>query len=288
MDSVTAWKPLLLTLLKDRPPEPAARLMQSLVSRGNTVELGGFDYKRLGFKRFRNFLEACADILHWDVDAEGTMLVSLRKATETDNEQPAMEAATRRVPAVRGDIWIAFANPDPLRVRYFNRSSGSVFHHKPGNAEITVNKPGPDWIPIKPVEAVVQQSWMREFVAATPGIEADAFPMLNVPYRTEVNADFTKALGPDGNRWRKYRTTRMIDAICRWAQQSGVDLSLLCPIEPRTSASQPPMPRPVESATTEMSAKERALKLLEALTDDEIAGTLVPLMASIIMVKSHR
>ncbi|MBU2047959.1 MAG: OST-HTH/LOTUS domain-containing protein [Gammaproteobacteria bacterium] len=286
VDSVTAWKPLLLTLLKDRPPEPAARLMQSLVARGNTLELGGFDYKRLGFKRFRNFIEACADILQWEVDNAGTMLVSLRKAAAVDNKLEPSDGASRPIPGVKSDVWIAFANPDPERIRYFNRATGAVFHHRPEDAAVALNKPGPDWVRVDPVDGSVQSGWMKEFIADTDGLDEAAFPMLQLPYRTEVNADFTKALGANGKRWTKYRTHKMIEVICSWARRVGVDPSMLCPAESASSLA-PVAPRAEPSPGT-LSPRHRAMKLMDALTEDEISSTLIPLMASIIMVKAHR
>ncbi|MBA0234574.1 hypothetical protein D7Y50_12830 [Stenotrophomonas maltophilia] len=285
VESVAIWKPLLQQMLRGQPPEPAARLLQRLAKSPEAKALGGFDYKRMGFPRFKNFLDACSDVLDQHISAHGDMLVSLRGTTVD-----ARSEAVRPAPSsIRSDVWIAFSNPDPNRIRFINRTTGEVMHHVLAAGE-TVDgiRPGQDWVQIEPVAADVQASWMREFAAQTEGVNPEDHAVLRQSYRTYASAIFAKELGPLGKQWTKFRTAKMVEAIQKWSARVNIALATLTPAATnRLEATAVETPK-LEAVTSGLSARARALKLMDALTDEEISSTLVPLMASIIMVKAQR
>lgn len=285
VESASNWKPILQQMLRGQPPEPAARLLQRLAKSPDAKVLGGFDYKRMGFLRFKNFLDACSDVLDQHISPHGDMLVSLR-GTAVDPRSPAVRPAPA---SIRSDVWTAFSNPDPNRIRFISRTTGKVIHHVLGTGETVDSvRPGDDWVQIEPVAAEVQASWMHEFAAQTEGVNPEDHAVLQQSYRTYASAVFAKDLGPLGKQWTKFRTTKMVEAIREWSAKVNIALATLTPSvtsRPDVQTSEPPK---LEAANVGLSARARALKLMDALTDDEIASTLVPLMASIIMVKAQR
>jgi len=289
VESASNWKPLLQQMLRGQPPEPAARLLQRLMKSPEAKALGGFDYKRMGFLRFKNFLDACADVVDQHISAHGDMLVTARGSALAHRS-----SALRPAPSsIRDEVWTAFSNPDPNRIRFINRSTGQVVHHLLGSGDNVESLcPGPDWVQIEPVSAEVQAAWMHEFAAQTEGVNPEDHPVLHQPYRTYATAVFAKELGATGKLWNKFRTAKMTEAIRAWSANAGIELTALSPAASapsarlEKSASEPNKSEPAATPTT-LSPRARALKLMEALTDEEISSTLVPLMASIIMVKAH-
>jgi len=284
VESASNWKPLLQQMLRDESPEPAARLLQRLAKSPEAKALGGFDYKRMGFPRFKNFLDACADVVDQHISPYGDMLVSVR-GTATAPRATSLRPAHS---SIRGEVWTAFSNPDPNRIRFINRSTGQVIHHLQSSADNADNIfRSPEWVQIDPVPAEVQASWMHEFAAQTEGVNPDDYPVLSQPYRTSATAIFAKSLGPIGKQWNKFRTTKMIEAIRAWSATANIELTALSPSSVVPSERPLPEPPKLEAVTMGFSPRARALKLMDALTDEEISNTLVPLMASIIMVKAQ-
>lgn len=282
MENLTQWKQLLKHLLVGRESESAARLLQNLINSPKALELGGFDYKRMGFSRFKDFLNACSDTVALSVSPHGDMLVAPQDTAKEKNPS-SQEGAL----PIRGDVWIAFSNPDPGRIRFLNRFNGHVFHQLVHEGQVADDiSPGEDWVQVNPVSAEEQASWMRDFAVQTEGLAPEEFPVLNQPYRTSINGAFARALGPLGKRWNKYRTEKIAEAIREWCDKAGVDARILSPgwsVHPKMELPSPVVERPVD-----LSPRSRALKLIDTLTEDEISNILIPLIASIIMVKTHR
>jgi len=285
VESASNWKPLLQQMLRGQPPEPAARLLQRLAKSPEAKALGGFNYKRMGFLRFKNFLDACADVVDQHISSHGDMLVSLRGAPPNLHSAGLRPAPT----SIRDEVWTAFSNPDPNRIRFINRLSGKVVHHLSVAGESVQSAySSPDWVQIEPVPAETQSAWMHEFAGRTDGVNPDDYPVLRQQYRTSASAMFARDLGALGKDWNKFRTSKMTDAIRAWCAKANVELKALAPLtSDRAEGSSSELPK-LEVVTVGLSARVRAQKLMDALTDDEIANTLVPLMASIIMVKAQR
>nr|AIU94562.1 hypothetical protein [Stenotrophomonas maltophilia] len=200
----------------------------------------------------------------------------------------AVRGEHRAMSAAREDVWIAFSNPDPQRLRYFNRKTGAVKHFQQTDLGAAVGlTPVADWVKIEPVPGTQQTAWMQEFLAQASTLVAADYPMIAQPYRTAVNVEFTKALGAAGKQWTQFRTGKMFEVMSQWAQRAGVDVSMLLPSF-ETRHAHPPVSTASLTDAAALSPKQRALKLIESLTDQEIADTLIPLMASIIMVSARR
>ncbi len=292
MDSTRAWRPLLIELMQGKTEEPAARLRQLLISEGQNRGLGSFDHQAMGYRRFKDFLAAFPDLFELRTREGGEMIVCPQSISESTPANSA-SVSVRREPssAIRDEVWIAFSNPDPRRARFFNRLDGRVFHTliQEGQSPDSLRPPG-DWVRIEQIGAELQSTWMKEFVSEHPDVPPAVPPMLEETYSTPLNVRFTRSLGPLGKAWTQFRLRKMIQQIHSWAATVEVPISRLSPASVPTHAvytAARPAPLPVVD-TYALSAKERALRLIDTLSEDEIANYVIPLMASVLMVKARQ
>lgn len=292
MDSTRAWRPLLIELMQGKTEEPAARLRQLLISEGQNRGLGSFDLQAMGYRRFKDFLAAFPDLFELRTREGGEMIVCPRSLSQSMPVDAALASARREPPpAIRDEVWIAFSNPDPRRARFFNRLDGRVFHTliQEGQSPDSLRPPG-DWVRIEQIGAELQSAWMKEFVSEHPDVPPSIPPMLEETYSTPLNVRFTRSLGPLGKAWTQFRLRKMTQQIHSWATSVEVPISRLAPASVPAQpvhTSVGPAPTPVLD-TRALSAKERALKLIDTLSEDEIANYVIPLMASVLMVKSRQ
>ncbi len=292
MDSTLAWRPLLIELTQGKTEEPAARLRQLLISEGQNRGLGSFDLQAMGHRRFKDFLAAFPDLFELRTREGGEMIVCPRSVSQSVLADAAPASARREPPpAIRDEVWIAFSNPDPRRARFFNRLDGRVFHTliQEGQSPDSLRPPG-DWVRIEQIGAELQSVWMKEFVSEHPDVPPAIPPMLEETYSTPLNVRFTRSLGPLGKAWTQFRLRKMTQQIHSWAASVEVPISRLAP----ASVPAQPIHTAVGAAPTPivdthaLSAKERALRLIDTLSEDEIANYVIPLMASVLMVKSRQ
>jgi len=279
-------------LTQGKTEEPAARLRQLLISEGQNRGLGSFDLQAMGHRRFKDFLAAFPDLFELRTREGGEMIVCPRSVSQSVLADAAPASARREPPpAIRDEVWIAFSNPDPRRARFFNRLDGRVFHTliQEGQSPDSLRPPG-DWVRIEQIGAELQSVWMKEFVSEHPDVPPAIPPMLEETYSTPLNVRFTRSLGPLGKAWTQFRLRKMTQQIHSWAASVEVPISRLAPA---SVPAQPihtavgPAPTPIVD-THALSAKERALRLIDTLSEDEIANYVIPLMASVLMVKSRQ
>lgn len=292
MDSTPAWRPLLIELMQGKTEEPAARLRQLLISEGQKRGLGSFDHQAMGYRRFKDFLAAFHDLFELRTREGGEMIVRPRSGSESVPVD-AVPAPARHHPSspIRDDVWIAFSNPDPRRARFFNRLDGRVFHTliQEGQSPDSFRPPG-DWVRIDQIGADLQSTWMKEFVSEHPDVPPAIPPMLEETYSTPLNVRFTRSLGPLGKAWTQFRLRKMTQQIQSWAAAVQVPIARLSPTSVPAQVAHAvvrPAPSPVID-THALSAKERALRLIDTLSEDEIAHYVIPLMASVLMVKARQ
>lgn len=282
MEREDDFRRLLKTILVPGVPEPAARLKQRLTVAYRAEGLAPFDHKAAGYKRFKDYLQRHADLVSLAEGPGGDMVVSLRDGVPNSVAHVVAEAPI----SIRGEVWLAFSNPDERRARYLNRTTGRVVHFMLDALEQDKASADPNLVQIHPASGSMQSGWMKEFLGQANSTELSGLPLssfVETQYRSSVNAAFTRALGRHAGDWRTYRTARMLEHIKKWAAETGIPMSSLTAIPDQRS----------EAGTSEghsskaMSVRERAVRLLEGLSDDELQNTAIPILLATLMVKSR-
>lgn len=279
---------LLTQLLSEKSPEFGARLKQrlnaSLVSRG----LGYFDEKAHGYKKFSDFLtRAHGEVVTVERQGvSGDILVSLRHRPVA---KPELATSVSQQPRIRNDIWQAFSNPDPQRKRFLNKSTMLVSHFLQGEAsavKTAIEQNSEQFVEIEPINAQTQIEWMRSFldtIRITPSEKSALEVLINVPYSSGVNATFSRALGEHGAAWRSFRTGQVVSRMKSWASGHNVQFDKLCFSKCQEESSVTSK----QADQIELSSRQKAIKLLELLNDDDIARLVIPTLLSTILIKSR-
>jgi len=301
---------LLSQLLSVNSPQPelGARLKQRLKAAYAANGYGVFDEKALGFRKFAEYLEKVhGATVSVDRPSEngGDILVhsklspSLSRAVQIGTAAQMTQPTTR---AIRTAVWQAFANPDPLRKRFFD-PDGTVVHyleHSNSNAQRMVEAAPQLYVPILPASQETQSSWMREFLENLSISTAEKSPleqMITEPYSSTLNATFTRALGPHGHTWSRFRTDKVASIIRHWAHENKVDSELLYSRPSTTPNADLPSAATIPAATAALSMspaaapvaspREQVIKLLDLLSDDDLERLVLPTLLSTIMIKSR-
>lgn len=290
MDYNAQVKELLSQLLTEKSPEPGARLKHRLnlafINRG----LGSFDEKAYGYQKFKDYLlREHGDILSIAPQEMSDVLVSLRHVP-TGLASPGANTINKDQPSVvRSEVWQAFSNPDVKRKRYLHKSTGALRHFIEGeacDAKHEVEASQGQYLEIQPITGVQQIEWMKEYLNSLrlPPDEKSAIDALaNEPYSSGSNATFSRALGVHGTGWRNFRTNRMVACIKEWAKNNSVPFQSLC-LQHRQEKHEEPVK---QSAAAILTPRQQAIKLLELLSDEDIARLVIPTLLSSILIKSR-
>lgn len=264
---------LLLHILSEHPKEPAARLKQRLNTALIDKGLGPFDQKALGFKTFKDYLHSLGDLLSIE-DRSGTdILVSLGQTSKTVAASEPVVA-----PPLKSEIWLAFTNPDPDRLRFYNKGTKRIEHFSASNSPSQTSSSKSNLVQISPISASRQSEWMQEFIAQNALEGNDLLTQIvATPYSSAVNAAFSRALGKFSVAWRKYRAIKVLEEAEAWAAGHDIDPAAL-----RDLPEAPPA-----SSSPSMSPRTRATKLLDSFSDQELIETVIPILAASALVKSR-
>ncbi|MFM0275781.1 hypothetical protein PQR37_30240 [Paraburkholderia nemoris] len=308
---------LLSQLLSVNSPQPelGARLKQRLKAAYAASGHGVFDEKGLGFRKFAEYLEKVhSNIVSIDrpSDKGGDILVHLKysssfaRAVQMGTVAHIAPTYTR---SIRTAVWQAFANPDPQRKRFFD-PDGKVLHyldHSNSHAQQMIEAAPHLYVQILPASQETQNSWMREFLENLSMPTAEKSPLeqlISEPYSSTLNATFTRALGPHGQAWSRFRTEKVTSIIRHWAHENNVDSELLYsrpPTVPNTDLSLAGSTTTTTTTTTTATAslstssatppvaspREQVIKLLDLLSDDDLERLVLPTLLSTIMIKSR-
>ena len=288
MDDINLLKQHILELLEDTPYELCARLKQRLNRLLIKDGLPPFDERRLRYRKFSDFLKAeLSDFIRLESPStSGDIRVSLKSAAPHANEYAA--PPLERPISLRPDVWEAFTNPDLRRKRYFNRLDHRILHFIEGvqdeySAKWAEN--AQDYVEILPLTSDDQIAAMREFVAiiARNSEEAQGFDqLLESSYSTGLNTSFIKQLGSvRAEQWRKLRQAKVNEHISKWLAQHGISPNDLRPPARLEQTKR----TPASVASAQLSARQQAMKLLDRMSDDEIARVAIPVLLSSVLSK---
>src|SRR3546814_2840117 len=88
------------------------------------------------------------------------MVVSVREGASGST---AAHSGTSPI-SIRGDVWLAFANPDEHRLRYLDRTSVRVIHFPAGAPEQAEANADKKLVQILPASGATQSGCMKDFL----------------------------------------------------------------------------------------------------------------------------
>jgi|GEM_PF-4084452 len=235
------------------------------------------------YPKFVDVLKELNTVVHIQKpDGPGDVTVFLR--TEGQYQDSAYSLASTppaNVTLVRPEIWIAFSNADASRLRFFHRGTEEVVHYVPGTDPQRETRVSNDkqFIKLDPVPANDHSAWMMEFLEKHPAVPNTIQTVARViaqtyPYSSQLNREFSTALGEHGQSWRNFRTAKIVEYIHNWMRKNGIQTT----IEKSSSASQPfGFSSPKAEVVSSISDSRTALRaLIDGLDDRELSQILVP------------
>lgn len=295
MEDLSNTTQLILQLLSNNSPELGARLKQRLNKLLLHKGLSPFDEKGYGYKRFSDFLQSALGekVAIERPQGAGDIHVSLRQPQITQHFHVAYVANAKESKeqslVIRSDVWQAFINPDPERKRFLHKATLEIRHflqNEPNPIKEEVAQDSSNFIEINQISGEIQVKWMRAFLDSTRMSSSERAPLEAIiaePYSSAVNTTYTRALGALGSSWRQFRTNRVIDTIKKWASEHDVPFHSLCIQKSSENLSS----MQSRSDQSQLTARQQATKLLELLSEEDIARLVIPTLLSTIMVKSR-
>jgi hypothetical protein len=294
---------ILPTLLSEQTHELGARLMQRIRAVFSARGLPEFEPKKEGYLKFSVYLEKLHGDIARVVRIPGESDVHVFKKSHSSSlhqvQQAPVSPTVKQNVVIRSNVWQAFLNPDLSRKRFFNKQSKEIIHFIPsqGAAEETeVNTNAELFVEIVPIPGTEQLSWMREFLSGTPISEPEKqviATQIGDKYSSALNVTFMNSLGDQGKLWRKHRIPRIINHIQIWSRENNIPFSDLC-----VSGTLPPSAIKEESMgnaltdvfipTEALPPRQLAHKLLDLMTENDIALMVLPTMMNTLLFKSHQ
>jgi len=290
---------ILPSLLSEHTHELGARLKQRIQKIFLSQGMPAFDPRKEGYPKFSVYLERLHSDIAKVVRVAGNSDVHVyRQHSSSVQNAPAMplDLKEKKNVVIRSDVWQAFLNQDLSRKRFYNKKTCVVMHFIPssGSSEENLLDASPEeYVEINPVPGNEQLKWMREFLDSAPigDAERDVIAgQLHAKYSSALNATFINSLGKQGSLWRRYRIPRIISFIEEWARKNEIPFSELCVTESIDSnISRTSQLESLEESVPDIPLPPRALahKLLDLMTEDDIARMVLPAMMNTLLLKSH-
>lgn len=307
MQDIQFVSQIVIQSLRENSPEFGARLKQKINNRLRDLGKNHFDEKQFGYRRFRDFLEGNFEgvINISPASDSGDIHISLIEGVDTSkwNSIPNVDADSFDLSLARNDVRLAFANPDENRKRYFFRVNPSVKHfdiNGPSKERTEIESSPQDYVEIKPVSGVEQKQWMLSFFNENKNNIENSKAVEDIllkDYSTSLNVEFSKALGVFSGKWKIFRNKKFSQNILQWCSDKNIDIKLIIKNEEVLRKEADAYDLRVKdfggSKNTkklhgsEINPRDKASKLLDLMSEDEISQIVVPMLLSVMMVKNY-
>lgn len=191
---------------------------------------GGFDPKALGFRRFRDFLDAAGErgLIEVDRSRRGDVGVRLPGHAGRPVDAPR---------EVRGDLWRAFVDWGPDELRLFDTANDRVIRLPKEPAPLEPEKfsairrrlveSPQSLVAISPVSREQLGQWMREFASSRePALRELLVGALDGEKPAKTFLQIVKGLPEEHARWNDELLLHVRPAIERWREANGVAASI--------------------------------------------------------------
>jgi hypothetical protein len=197
------------------------------------VTRGGFDLERLGFTRFREFLEYAESVGSITIDhaRQGDLAVGL-PISESDRKSSSARP-------MRRDLWNAFVKWGGEDDRYYSRAEDAVWNIPPrpvplepadlAAARERVRQHPEDYVEIVPIARETQISWMQTFAEEFPEAAVkrelvDALASTNPP--GAFVAVLKRCPPTELRRWYDYLASQVEQVVTTWMTDNNLEFEL--------------------------------------------------------------
>ncbi len=129
---------------------------------------------------------------------------------------PVQRAQVERV-YVHPDVWRAFVFVTQTETCYFDK-----IHHRVVPGRLIAGQPDSSLVPIVPISAEEQQRWMRDFVESVDTLSGHDAPITTDQWWIQFPLWLQKTSPELEIRWRRFRTSRVVQRIREWAAENEV------------------------------------------------------------------
>lgn len=221
---------------------------------------GGFNEADLGFRDFREFLEAGekAGYLklqqlpnrHWVVLLPGeTLAAAIGVEATPARPSSSPDDLTAEGQHLRSDVWSAFVDWQASYRRQWDRQVRRAFVYPVGST----GKPSWETEPsrfaeIEPADQAIQTEWMREWATTLPPREQGI--ILQALREDSPRGEFRRQLNTLGllAAWRAELQRRVAQRVNDWASRHEIELSELIEHRPRSGSQERAVAHPKPSA----------------------------------------
>lgn len=274
---------LIRSLLADGPMK-GATLKLRMLRDFEQASGEAFDAAFRIYPKFSSFLAANNDLVQVSRPSPGVpgdITVRLRQGGGEEGG-----GHQQRIPLVSPDcylptdVWQALTNPDPQRLRFFNRRTHKVEHYIEGKQANGLEN-SPEWVEIEPASAETQAEWMHKFIKSEPlpeGKRAGLLAIADLPYSSNTNAVFNRALAEYAPIWRRFRAGMVMQLARDWCE--GADIPFEDISRPTVKPSAVPL-----ADNREASLRSALIKAIQAATLEELRQIAIP--ASLLITHLH-
>ncbi|MEX1042318.1 MAG: hypothetical protein WDZ51_16925 [Pirellulaceae bacterium] len=131
-------------------------------------------------------------------------------------------------PRLRPDIWRAFVFVDTGMASFFNRSRGEVRSTSRRSPERYEElKSDPEFVLIDPIQAGVQQEWMREYLKKHAQLNKADAPIEQGQWWVDFPLWLRETDPTLEREWNQFRSGKIYSHITAWANQNNVDVTMV-------------------------------------------------------------
>lgn len=220
---------------------------------------GGFDPKRVGYKRFRDFLD--------DAEARGYVAIDRDRAGDVSVTMPGASAEAGSTARMRSDLWKAFADWNPRTSRFYALNEDRVVTlptepaplEPPRYAELRtkISENPTVFVEIKPLSRQQQLDWMRDFslLVTDPEVSRVLGEALKSEHPARYFVVVLRSFPNLLNRWHNTLRERVYAEALKW-RDSDSRLATV-QIDHVIASAQPPVSRQREESVAAAEAANR-------------------------------
>jgi hypothetical protein len=267
--------------------------LELLAASGNS-----FDEEALGYSNFAAFLEDAKDHGVVALAGTGTTANDLQAFPIPESARPGGPRSARRL---RPDLWAAFTDWQPGRLRLYDPSVDKAFVFSAHDAlppeletirEAFKRDPS-QFVAVQHITRERTEDWMREFAdAATEPARSELLESLTDEQAVAAFYQTARRHPVAERGWRCYRVEKVAEAVVIWAREHGLNIDVFGDAAARGRLNKAPgNSSPTDGPRARLVVPESQLRAmladaLEALSVNELLNLPIPLHALLTVTPS--